>query len=426
MGPSLIFDKSALESFSPDEAMWLDNFFNTNITPLFFIETLADLEKEIRSGRTPEQVVGSIARKTPDMSSACNVHHTSLLAGELSGDNVVKMFDGRPIISGGHTVELGGKTGVIFQQTPEEEAFQRWQRGEFLDLERMQAKKWRRGLSNINLELTYKIFQVFFPMGKPKNLVDVKRMVDFYLDGPDQEEVLSFGLKLLDVPEHSQILVIERWKEAGKPKVCIFAPYFSHVFAVDFFFSLAVAADLVGRGRPSHKIDLAYLYYLPFCDVFTSQDKLHREIVPFFLREDQIFLWGADLKKDLLKLDLHYSGLPEDVKARGVMSFAYYPPLEGDFLISKLWDKYMSQNWRQNPVMPKPQSSNAKSKEIMEEVRKFETGAIPISPEAIPDSDLAHHIIMKRTVSGHRGKWVRFPPEVMNRHKNENGEWENN
>ena len=43
MGPIIIFDKSTLECLNPDEAVWLDQFFNSNITPLFYIETLADL-----------------------------------------------------------------------------------------------------------------------------------------------------------------------------------------------------------------------------------------------------------------------------------------------------------------------------------------------------------------------------------------------
>jgi len=57
-GPILIFDKSTLQGLNVDEAVWLDNFFMTNITPLFFIETLSDLEKEVRKGKTAEQVVG--------------------------------------------------------------------------------------------------------------------------------------------------------------------------------------------------------------------------------------------------------------------------------------------------------------------------------------------------------------------------------
>ena len=35
-GPTLIFDKSSLESLNLDEAVMLDNFFRSTITPLFF------------------------------------------------------------------------------------------------------------------------------------------------------------------------------------------------------------------------------------------------------------------------------------------------------------------------------------------------------------------------------------------------------
>ena len=95
--------------------MWLDNFFLSNITPLFYIETLADLEKEVKTGRTPEQVVGNLASKTPDASSKCNVHHKALIAAELLGQEEIEMIHGRPIISGGRVLDLEGKTGVIFE-----------------------------------------------------------------------------------------------------------------------------------------------------------------------------------------------------------------------------------------------------------------------------------------------------------------------
>jgi hypothetical protein len=45
-GPILIFDKSTLESLSVDEAVLMDNFYLSNITPIFFVECLADLEKK--------------------------------------------------------------------------------------------------------------------------------------------------------------------------------------------------------------------------------------------------------------------------------------------------------------------------------------------------------------------------------------------
>lgn len=42
----LIFDKSFLQSLSVDESVILDQMFSCVITPLFFVETMADLTKE--------------------------------------------------------------------------------------------------------------------------------------------------------------------------------------------------------------------------------------------------------------------------------------------------------------------------------------------------------------------------------------------
>lgn len=51
----------------------MDCFHKVNITPLFYVETVADLYKEMRKGRTPEQVVGIIADETPDLGIELNV-----------------------------------------------------------------------------------------------------------------------------------------------------------------------------------------------------------------------------------------------------------------------------------------------------------------------------------------------------------------
>lgn len=424
MGPVLIFDKSTLQALNADEAMWLDNFFLSNITPLFFIETLADLEKEMRTGRTPEEVVGNLALKTPDYSSKPNAHHASLLRGELLGIGKIDMDNGRPHISGGQTIELEGKTGVIFQPSPEEEALSRWQNHEFLDLERLRAKAWRNGLSGINLEENYKLFQIFFPIGKPKNLGDVRKLVDFQIDGPDQKKVLEFGLSLVGVSPQFQEEIMTRWDRDGKPSIRDFAPYFAHVFSVDLFFYLAISADLIGRGRPSHKVDLAYLYYLPFCMIFTSNDKLHAELVPHFLRENQTFIPGSVLKAELAKLDQHYSLLPDETKKLGVTSFAFYPPHDDSFLTTQLWNKYMSPTWKENQVMPKPQPNNPAAKKIGELIRRFEEEGKPVPEREQISSNDANHMIIRRMVRGTKGKWTRFPPEVMNRRKNKDGEWE--
>jgi len=82
--PILIFDKSALQGLSVDETVMLEQFFLVNITPVFFIETLADLQKVDPSGRSPDAVVRDLAGKTPD-NPYPNVFHRTLLVNDLLG-----------------------------------------------------------------------------------------------------------------------------------------------------------------------------------------------------------------------------------------------------------------------------------------------------------------------------------------------------
>lgn len=411
MGPILIFDKSTLQSLNLDEAVWLDNFFLTNITPLFFIETLADLEKEVHSGRTPEEIVGNLAYKTPDSGSVPNAHHTNLVASEVSGAGGIDMRYGRPILSRGQYMTLGGEMGVVFQETPEEEAFHRWQKREFLEIERQIAKSWRRALSNINFEEKYKLFQQGLGNAKPKTLLDVKTLVDSMVNGPDQEGLLQLGLILMGFSPRFRQSIATLWQTKGRPLIREYAPYFTHILTVDLFFYTAIAADLISRERPSHKIDIAYLYYLPFCMIFTSNDKLHELIAPLFLKNYQTFIKGLDLKAELNKLDQHYSTLPDKIKNQGLYKFASYPPTDDSFLVTRLWDKHLSK-WRQNKSKPIQHDKQEKGKEILDKMKRFEKEAIPVDSSSPINSDDVHHLLIKRKVYMRKGKWKRFPPEV--------------
>lgn len=137
LGPVLIFDKSTLQSLSIDESCWLDNFFRCNITPLFFVETLADLEKEVTRGRPPEEIVRNIASKTPTAGSLPNIHHLTLCIRNLLGEEIE--MRGVPIITGGIPSLTGDKKGLVFEPSPEFAALERWQRGKFLEVERLFA-----------------------------------------------------------------------------------------------------------------------------------------------------------------------------------------------------------------------------------------------------------------------------------------------
>lgn len=417
-GPSLIFDKSALQGLSADESMWLENFFITNITPLFFVETLADLEKEVRGGRTPEDIVGNIAHKTPDM-GCVNVHHRSLIMGELMGHSKVEM-SGRPILSGSKTVVLEGETGVVIQESPEVEASHRWEKGQFLDIERNEAKEWRQELAEMNIEDCTGSQKIFDVTGTPKNLQELKEIVDMI----KEEEGFSECMTQTGIMLKARELVIKKWKEDGSRPIKEYAPYFLYVFSINLFFYMGTAANLFKgfRHPQTHKVDIAYLYYLPFCSIFTSSDKIHIALAPIFMRSDQTFVSGTDLKEDFAKLDAHYDKLPDKVKERGSFIFAPCPPDDTSFLTTQLWDKYMAKTWRSLKDHIRKFDGTDKidpetEKLLFEKLKKFTKEAKPVEPSQASNSDEAYSMVLIHNVSARKGKWRKFPLEVLNSKK---------
>src|ERR1700679_670843 len=114
-GPILIFDKSTIQTLTVDESVLLDNFYMSNITPVFFAECLADLERDMgRMKGTPESLVGALATRTPDEQAVGNVFHTHLLEGELIGKFDLKQVRYRPVRPRGQAVVTGDSKGVLF------------------------------------------------------------------------------------------------------------------------------------------------------------------------------------------------------------------------------------------------------------------------------------------------------------------------
>ncbi len=412
-GPFLIFDKSSLESLDLDEAVMLDNFYMSNITPLFFVECLADLEKAIRSNSTPEQLVGSLATRTPESQSYPNVHHATILRGELAGKFDLKTVRGRVMLAGGRHIQLGEKKGVVFERSPEAEAISRWGKREFLELERNIARQWRRALTSIDLNaMVQSVMRGLGPWRKPKSLQDARKMTDAIIDNMDPEWLIRFGLNLLGAPETVEY-VVSNWIQKRRPPLRDHLPYFVFMLMINIFFCLVLPTQLLSKVKPSHKIDLAYLYYLPFCSVFTSKDNFHADIVPLFLSPEQTFVYGTELKEDLKHLVAHYEALPEDVLKTGLIHFAAYPPDDTGFLITRLWDKYLP-GWRAASEGPKPGFDPEEEKRIVEEINR-QMDSPELQPSDEQDIDKMDYATIRRMVHPQKGRWLRFSEEQIER-----------
>jgi hypothetical protein len=419
MGPSIIFDKSALQALSIDECVWLDQFFCCNVTPLFYIETLADLEKEVKKGREPKEVIGELALKTPE-SAVPNVHHKTIILYELAGSG--QSTGNRPLVAGGVPKKTeAGELLLAFDNFPEFVALNRWRNGDFLEIEQKLAKTWRQELQDDDVDFKVSILQNILPKDfKPSNLSDLMDYINTFCDKSDKPSLLLM-LKILEVPEQGIQKVVKRWEDLGRPSLKKFAPYSTHVFKVNLLYYLGIHKGYISGVRKSNKADMAYLYYLPFTMVFVSGDKLHHRTAPLLMDMGQTYIKLDELKGCLRELDEHFDKLPDEIKKRGVMSFVGYPPSELTNLVSELWDKYMREDWREiskdeeltrlDPVKPVNHGP------VPKHIKDFEKAKNLTPEEALhPDNnpEQANQMFIKRKVSTHKGKWQILSDEVIN------------
>lgn len=414
MGPIILFDKSFIQSLSVDESVFFDHFFYPAVCPLFFSETLADLEKAVRQGRTPEDEVGIIAAKVPEMSGAPLLHHTNLALMNLLGHEIP--MNGRIPTAGGVVVQFEGKTGVRHDVPEESRAFERWQKREFLELERLYAKAWRESLAAIDLLAVAAGMQALGINAKIcKSLEDAKRITDSLLERTEGvENLIKLALIVLGIHTSYESPILDAWREKGSRPLSEFAAYAAHVLSIELFFQIALAADLIGTARSSNRIDISYLFYLPFCQAFVSSDDLHRRCALLFLRTDQSFVWGPDLKADLRRAEEHYGKLPDEEKELGLMAIARTPKGLTGSLISDLWDRHLRPIWRDQPSKAKPRD-DAEAAKLIAYLDKFsEAPTIPRDrvPSGPMDADMAQ---ITRNVHVKKGSWFQLPKKIADK-----------
>lgn len=412
MGPISLFDKSFLQSLSVNESVWFDNFYLVNIAPIFYIETLADLSKQMKSGRTAEQIVGEIAAKTPETGGVPNVHHMELYLSSLMGNTIT--MDGRPILAGGRPVKHEGKRGFNFDISPEAKAFGRWQEGEYLQVERDFAKSWRAQLQSMTFEgSAIYAKKLGIDIQQCKNINDAYTAASKIINTTGKPyELLEFVLTSLAVPQEYHQTIVKRYQLTGFKPFGVFAPYAAFIAKIEIFFHISVSRGFIGSNRPSNIIDVSYLYYLPFCQIFISNDKLHRSIAPLFMKDNQKFIWGQDLKEDLKNINKYYMLFPDEVKEMGISSFASSPPPDGEFLTSKLWD-FMNPKWRDNDKNRTEPSDEANEK-LLKHLKGF-TKAETLPPEEVDfDINDIEGLSLQRNIHKKKGSWYQVPKNLKN------------
>jgi len=147
--------------------------------------------------------------------------------------------------------------------------------------------------------------------------------------------------------------------------------------------------------------------------VFVSSDNLHRRTAQLFMRPDQAFVWGMDLKPALNAINDHFLQLPERERERGISAFAHSPP-PGN-LVAELWDRFMRRGYRDREPTTMSPEDEAKLVKRLEEFTKQPTlGQSEISAE-----EEAEMMTIARMVRKKRGSWWQLPKDLKEQPEND-------
>jgi len=345
VGPLLIFDKSFLQMLSAEEVSELSLLFNPVGMPLLVREIIADLRKDPSSSkRLPVEVVRELARKMSQTHGVQPADFRKITVSNLCGA-AIPMFGQVPVDPSAPNVSYssGGKV-MLYDSVPEQHMWDRWAAGKFSTDDDEVASAWRLGLGKVNLRAVGDQWRAFSDerFKTASNISELIVQVDELLASPkpeDQLALLGIILDFVRAPEAGKALAYKLLLDQRYTRVRDFAPYAASVLKLYLCFIGGLARGFLGP-RPSHYVDLQYLFYAPFCMVFVSSDKFHRDLWPATAGINR-FVWGPDLKNDLAsRIVVQKQMTSEQRKAHGKKHGFYPIEIEGS-ITNDLWRRYM-------------------------------------------------------------------------------------
>jgi hypothetical protein len=344
IGPLLIFDKSFVQMLNPEEVFELSIHFKFVGTPVLIREIIADLKKEPSLDRIPRDVVRALSAK---MGRAHGIQPANfrklaianLCAHEISMIGQVPVDTDAPNV---HTTQDG--TGLLYDSVPEQRMWDRWASANFTTDDEEIATAWRNGLEKVDLRAVGAKWKDFAAQhfGSTRNLAELVAKVHDLLSNSNREvqrRVLTLTCAFLRAPAPvckltsglltiGEILTVEE-----------FAPYAASLTKLYLTFVGGLARGFIGP-RPSHFIDLQYLFYAPFCMVFVSSDKFHREMWGATSGVNS-FVWGPDLKNELGRRIAIRNAMGEEERKANAEKYDFHPMELDHSIINDVWRKYM-------------------------------------------------------------------------------------
>jgi len=233
---------------------------------------------------------------------------------------------------------------------PQEKILTAWNVSDFSTFDRISAYEWRRAISEIDLAKSRKrLLGTLGARDLPSTPEQLVERVDTILGTLQaQEPLLRLQIDFAHADAATRAAILRRWERALDKRLAIFAPYASFCARVLLLFHFALLAKLIDARR-TNRIDLEYLYRVPFAKAFASGDSVHAVLAPLVFDQGQTFI-----SRDALKEDAKYLlAETERLIAEGVKRPIRYPPERPGSPTLALWKEHMAPRERIEEDVPK-------------------------------------------------------------------------
>jgi hypothetical protein len=322
MAPTIIFDKSVLQSLTPQEIQDVSRYFYTVIPPILLLEMLGDLSLDPDHQPEREDWVAKLARKVPLTNSGAIPDFRKLCFSSLIGVPVPVDYRGPVADAADMVVTEDGAQAIVH---PEKTAVLRWCKGQFNDADHDSAALSRQRAQATDFESIKRALPKL--QCRVRTLGELQTFVDRSLTEPEfQSPLLQWFLSVLGYDQQTNSRVFAGWERANVTRLREFAPYATHCLRVHLLFYLGVGLHQLSTRR-SNVIDIEYLCYAPFANVFCSDDKFLKKLGSLVIESDQSFENGERMHKCLNEIatarKTNNSAMPDN-----------------DSIIAELWQKH--------------------------------------------------------------------------------------
>ena len=363
MGPFLLVDKSFIQSLSPEEINILNKHYTVIITPILVKEICANLLKYPEDENLSKQKVSLIAKKAKHFGAKTVCFFGNIFIADLLGARV-SLTPMIPRIGGREVVAQDGSKGIVFEESYEDKILRRWARGQFSN-EDFEAAKAHYELRGYDLASSGRVMANDYPRNASfKSFSDLASQIDYILSvSPDQWQIIESFISFTNMEPLEKRDVRLRWEACNRPSFNDFSNYAFYCYRLGAIFWVGVTSALIPTSkRDKAIIDYEYIYYLPFVHAFCSSDNFHRDFSLFFLRSNQDFIWGKDLKEDLKEISSFNKNMTKDEQRYYAVNFGHYPPPIPNSITNILWQKHMRPRTPKSGNLSIEMSENKKKK----------------------------------------------------------------